>query len=204
MKRILMKVWDVPGNTAMLPVLIFLCICFIIGAITGSVIAANGGDSAQIASLITDYSVSSDVTFWKVIVNVFRFPAIIVLCGFCVFGSVLIPTVVAVRGFMLLFTITTFVRFFGLPGLFFSAALFGIQCLLLLPCILILAAQGVVSASLLFSLASSKGKKLSGAVFSGAYFFRVLICVGVLLLCTLAEMFITPIFVSAALKSIMP
>lgn len=203
MKRILMKVWAVPGNTAMLPVLIFLCICFIIGAIAGSVIAANGSDSAQIASLIADYTVSSDLTFWKVLINIFRFPAIILLCSFCAFGAAIIPAVVAVRGFMLLFTITAFVRLFGWHGLLFSAALFGIQCLLVLPCMLILSAQGVISASLLFSLASSKGKKLSGSVFSGPYFFRVLICVGVLLLCTLVEMFITPSLVYAALNSIL-
>ena len=203
MKRILLKVWDLPGNTAMLPVLVFICICFIIGAITGSVIAANGGDSTQIASLITDYTVSSDVSFWRVLANVFRFPIIILLCGFCVFGAVFIPAVVALRGFLLLFTMTSFVRIFGWHGLLFSAALFGIQCLLLLPCMLMLAAQGVVSASLLFSLASSKGKKLSGSIFSSSYFSRILVCVGVLLICTLAEMFITPSLVSAALGNIL-
>ena len=72
-----------------------------------------------------------------------------------------------------------------------------------LPCMLMLAAQGVVSASLLFSLASSKGKKLSGSIFSSSYFSRILVCVGVLLICTLAEMFITPSLVSAALGNIL-
>ena len=105
MKRILMKVWDVPGNT-MLPALVFLCVCFVIGAITGSVVAANGGDSAQIVSLVAGYAVLEDINFWNVLFNILRFPIIVIICGLCVFGTVLIPIVIAVRGFMLLFTIT--------------------------------------------------------------------------------------------------
>jgi hypothetical protein len=204
MKRILMKVWDVPGNAAVLPALIFLCICFIIGAITGSVVAANGGDSAQLASMIADFTVLSDVNFWNVLLNILRFPVIVILCGLCVFGTVMIPIVVAVRGFLLLFTITTFVRLFGGSGLLYSMSLFGIQCLFVLPCILLLAAQGLVSASLLFSLASSRGKKISGSVFSGAYFIRILICFGVLLFCALVETLITPYLVSLTINKDLP
>ena len=203
MKRILMKVWDVPGNT-LLPALIFLCICFIIGAITGCIVAANGGDNAQLASVVADYTVLSDVNFWSVLFNILRFPIIIILCGLCVFGTIMIPIVVAVRGFLLLFTITTFVRLFGGIGLLYSLSLFGIQCLFVLPCILLLATQGLVSASILFSLASSRGKKLSGSVFSGAYFFRMLICLGVLLFCALAETLVTPFLVSLTMDKILP
>lgn len=202
MKRILMKVWDVPGNT-MLPALVFLCVCFVIGAITGSVVAANGGDSGQIVSLVADYAVLEDINFWNVLFNILRFPIIVIICGLCVFGTVLIPIVIAVRGFMLLFTITTFVRLFGGSGLLYSLSLFGIQCLFVLPCILLLAAQGIVSSSILFSLASSRGKKISGSVFSGAYFLRILICFGVLLFCALAETLLTPLLVSLTIDNIL-
>lgn len=202
MKRILMKVWDVPGNT-MLPALVFLCVCFVIGAITGSVVAANGGDSAQIVSMVAGYAVLEDINFWNVLFNILRFPIIVIICGLCVFGTVLIPIVIAVRGFMLLFTITTFVRLFGGSGLLYSLSLFGIQCLFVLPCILLLAAQGIVSSSILFSLASSRGKKISGSVFSGAYFLRILICFGVLLFCALAETLLTPLLVSLTIDNIL-
>jgi hypothetical protein len=121
-----------------------------------------------------------------------------------VFGAVLIPVVVAMRGFFLSFAMTTFVRLFGGSGLLFSAALFGIQCLFVLPCIILIASQGLVSASLLFSLAAGKGKKISGSAFTGAYFLRVLICLGVLLLCSAAETFITPYLVSLVSDNILP
>ena len=42
-----------------------------------------------------------------------------------------------------------------------------------------------------------------GSIFSSSYFSRILVCVGVLLICTLAEMFITPSLVSAALGNIL-
>jgi len=196
MKRILVKIWDVHGNSAVMPSLIFLCVCFAVGGITGAVAAANGGDSTQLAASASEYTSLADLSFGVVLAKILQYPVIIILCGLSVFGAVLIPFIVALRGFFLLFAITTFVRLFGGPGLLYSIALFGIQCMFVLPCIMLLGSQGIVSAGLLFSITSGRGKKISGSVFSAAFFIRILICLAVLLICTLAETYITPYFVS--------
>ena len=144
MKRILMKFWDVQSNSLLLPYLIFLFFCFALGGITGSVAAANGGDSAQLAASASEYTSLADLSFGLVFVKILQYPVIIILCGLCVFGAVLIPLIVALRGFFLLFAVTTFVRLFGGAGLLYSFALFGVQCLFVLPCIMLLGSQGLI------------------------------------------------------------
>lgn len=196
MRRILMKVWDVQGGSAILPSLLFLCVCFIIGAVTGSIAAANSGDSEQLASAASEYAALADITFGIVLLKLLRYPAVVFLGGLCVVGAVIIPVTVAVRGFFLSFAVTAFMRLFGIPGLLYSASLFGFQCLLALPCLMLLAAQGLLSSSLLFSMASGNGKKISGPIFGGSYFMRVLICVVILLLCAAAETYLAPYLVS--------
>jgi len=196
MRRILMKVWDVQGGSALLPSLLFLCVCFVIGAVTGSIAAANSGDSEQLASAASEYAALADLTFGVVLLKLLRYPAALFLSGLCVAGAVFIPIIVAVRGFFLSFAVTAFMRLFGVPGLLYSASLFGFQCLLVLPCLMLIAAQGLLSSSLLFSLAAGSGKKISGPIFGGPYFLRVLICFAVLLVCAAAETYLAPYLVS--------
>jgi stage II sporulation protein M len=203
MKRILMKVWDVKADTAAVPSLVFLCVCFVIGGVAGTVAAANGGDSTQLAASASEYTSLADFSLGLVFLKILQYPVAVILSGLCVFGAVLIPFIVIVRGFFLLFAVTTFVRLFGAGGLLYSLTLFGIQCLFVLPCIILLGAQGLISTGLLFSMAAGRGRKISGPILTSGYFLRILICLVVLLAGSLAETYITPYFVSLALKKIL-
>ena len=203
MKKVFLKVWDVQVGSSILPSLIFICVFFIIGAIAGSMTAAGTGNETELSSAAADYMQRASVSFGSVYLKLIEYPIALVMCGICVFGAVLIPIVIAVRGFFLSFAMTTFIRIYGGAGLLYSASLFGIQTLFVLPCVFLLAAQGLVSSSHLFSLASGRGKKISGPVFGGAYFLRVLICFAVILLCSAAETYLTPYLISLVAKNIL-
>ncbi len=193
MKRKFIKIWDNQTRTTINPTLLFISACFIIGVIAGSVVATNVADPDQMGTIIQEFASGSFNGLGSCIVKFMKYPAIIFLCGVSIFGFVLIPVTVTVRAFFLSYAITSIINAYGSAGMAYALSLFGIQCLVTLPCIFLLASQGLVSASLLFSLATGSGKKVSTGIFNGAYFIRVLICIIVLLLGSLLEWLVTPL-----------
>ena len=105
----------------------------------------------------------------------------------------LIPALLAARGFFLSFAVTVFVRLFGYNGLLFSAGVFGVQCLVSLPFLLLISAQAFLSAVSLMSISFGNGRVKAYPVFSAGYFFRFGACALVLVVCALFEAFVSPL-----------
>lgn len=192
MRRFLSGVFRHRADSAMVRAALITGLCFIVGAVCGCALAAYGGETDSLVREAGGYTSIVKASGLQVAVDVLKYPLIVFLCGLSAAGVLLIPAAMGVRGFFLAFSVTTFVRLYGGMGLVFSLSVFGVQCFLVFPLLMLLSAQGLISAISLMSMASGGGKKLSGPVFGREYFTRSLVILVLLGLCILTEYALTP------------
>lgn len=125
--------WDGLSRLAVLGV------CFLVGVLGGFFFSVLGGESLELLDYLqryfhlAGYGGGLDPTLLSVVWDIFRWPLMAFLLGFTALGMVGIPLLLLIRGFLLSFAATTFVRLFGLPGLAASLAAFGVTVLLTVP-----------------------------------------------------------------------
>ncbi len=180
-----------------LAILSAILLCGIVaGAVTASYI---GGDSGE---TLTDYMSRYVTAFGEgmspitllpaTIWSVYKYSIFAFLFGFTVLGVVLIPGTVALRGFFLAFSIGSMVKLFGIPGLWLALAIFGIQTLIGLPCLLIISAQGFAAARSFARMMSGGKRVMIGSVFPRGYFILFGVCMIALLAVVILELTVTP------------
>jgi hypothetical protein len=137
MKTRLAKLRDVPGRSE-ITATILLALFFIAGGILGCMTAARvgGGANDSLAVYIKGYLAAgaagevSAPSLFSLIWDGFRYALIAALFGFTSLGVILMPLLMAVRGFFLSFALASFVRMFGGGGLLLAMGVFGFSCLL--------------------------------------------------------------------------
>ena len=129
-----------------------VCFLFVIGVLLG--VFARGFVTAQDNNLLQSYLLQFAQTYagaedgaaslLSVLVVYFRYPLLAIACGFVAGGLVLIPLLCLVQGAVLSFSVCCFASALGHSGVLLAMAAFGVRCLIMLPCMLCLAAQSML------------------------------------------------------------
>lgn len=179
-------------------ILSLVSLLFLLGIGAGALLAYRadtGPDSGLRAFLMTYAGLLSDGTavntpVWRCFFNAFLFPALAVLSGLTLAGVVAIPLLLLIKGFLLSFVFTAFVSTFGVNGLWLALGELGIQCLLGVPCLIVLSVYSAHMA--LHLLAMARGTARGGPLFSRPLMARFAVCAVVLTACALADAFLSP------------
>lgn len=121
--------------------IVIMSVCLLFGIVLGCATSVRAESSFSPFAEYTALSdgVSVNYSFSKVYLNMVKYPLIVFILGFTAFGQLAIPLVVAVKGFFISFSVSLIMRGAGLHGLLSAMSVFGVQALLSIPCLLILA-----------------------------------------------------------------
>lgn len=131
-----------------LPRLLLLALFFLAGVLLGQVLSGRVPDTTgdELRRYLEDYvrlggeGAPTVQTALSALVIYFRYPLFAFLLGFASIGVVLLPCVTAAYGFFLSFSVCCFTAAFGVDGVLLALAVFGLRCLVTLPCYFLLAA----------------------------------------------------------------
>lgn len=154
-KRIV-RIWDVPAG-GILPALVVVSAAFALGGVLGCGLAAQvgGGGGDMLHAYVTGYLTAARAGeaapphMLSVVWSTIRWPVFAVLMGFTGLGLLGIPVLFSIRGFLLSFAITSFVRMFGGVGGVLAFLTFGVTGLVAIPVLFVLGVQSLAAARLL-------------------------------------------------------
>ena len=160
-----MAAWNVPRD-GIVPALIILSACFLAGGLAGCLLAAQVGGAGEAslnqyleAFLLAAQEGAVDVpALWAQIWDTLRWPLFALLLGFTALGVLGLPVLFTLRGFLLAFSIASFVRAFGGAGWLLACLVFGIGGVLSLPALFVLGVQSILSARALAARVRGEGK----------------------------------------------
>ena len=125
-------------------------------------------------------------SLWKIS----QIPLLIICMSFTCFGVVTIPLSVVLQGYLLSFSVSTMIRLLGWQGCLLGFANFGIQALILVPCVLILSVQGFQLSKRFFKTmlpATQDGVKFPRGFVLASFCCLFLLVFGAILDCFLTE-----------------
>lgn len=197
MRKRIVRIWDIPAG-GILPSLAVLAGAFALGGLLGCLLASRvgGGGNDSLTGYLQAYlgAVQNGaaapphllVTLWET----FRWPLCAFLMGFTALGVVGLPVLFAVRGFLLSFAISSFVRMFGGVGGILAFFAFGLTALVAIPALFVLGVQGFAAAK---SLAGRFfGNTKCPLPFGRLYLLRSGVCALALGVCVLLEYLAVP------------
>ena len=131
-----------PVQLPMLPRLLLLALFFLAGIFLGQVLSGRVPDATgdELRRYLEDYmqlgggGAPTARTVLSALVIYFRYPLMAFLLGFASIGVVLLPGVTAAYGFFLSFSVCCFTAAFGTDGVLLAMAVFGLRCLVTMPC----------------------------------------------------------------------
>lgn len=208
-KRQVKRILDMPPGDGVLPVLVVLSVSFLLGSLGGCLLAGSlSGDGTEtLAAYIYNYlgAAQEGMTqlpgllpaVWETV----RWPLVTLLLGFSALGCLGLPVLFAVRGFLLAFTVSSFVRMFGAEGAALAFLLVGLTSLLALPVLFVMGVQSLQTALSLLDRILNKNKR--PLVYRRFNLFQWGVCAGVLALCVLLEYIAVPALVGALAHSLL-
>ncbi len=194
------------GQPSLLPRLFLLALCFLAGVLLGHFFTGQLPDTigTELDSYLERYlQVEMEVSWqavFSVLLQYLRYPLMGVLLGFASVGVALIPLITLVIGFFMSFSVSCFTAVFGTDGVFLAAAAMGLRCLITVPCYFVLAVPAWGRSAALASLSFGRGRRVSTAIYSRAWWTWVILCFFVLLVGACADLFYTPRILQWALK----
>ena len=150
------------GQASVWTRVLVLALCFLAGVGLGQAASAAVPDStgAELTEYLHRFLTLGDgageETLLSTLVLYFRYPLLAVLLGFASIGLVLLPLLTVAFGFFLSFSVCCFTAAFGAGGVLLALAVFGLRCLVSLPCYFLLAAGALETSAAL--MAASLGK----------------------------------------------
>ena len=195
------------GRTAPLPCLLILAVFFFAGIVLGQVVAGQISPSASLdlSQYLSAYyqlereSSGVPASALSALLLYFRYPALAFLLGFASIGFLLLPCLTLSYGFFLSFSICCYTTAFGPGGVFLAAAVFGLRCLVTIPCYFCVAVTSMGSSSVLASLTRGKGHHTSAGGSGNPRFLLGCVCTVILLIGVCLELFFEPRLLHAAL-----
>lgn len=133
----------------------------------------------------------------------FRYPLFAFLLGFASIGVVLLPCVTAAYGFFLSFSVCCFTAAFGVDGVLLALAVFGLRCMVTLPCYFLLAAASWGTSAGLAAVSFGRGRRTAPVVYGRACWVRFGACCLALLAGVCAELFLSPVLLRLMLERIL-
>ena len=179
--------------------LLCLGVLFGLGMLGGYLYADYCSESSRLAlsAYLTEYcalyeegSVETASLFTAVRLY-FSYTAGAFLLGFLAIGVLAVPVLTATYGFLTMFAVASFSQVYGRGGTLLALAVFGPRALFTIPCYLWVAAGAWTASAVLTT--RSDGKRCAPMVtYDSAYFYRLFLCVVVLMLGVCVERYITP------------
>ena len=132
MRRRVVQIWNTPGGVT--TALLVVSCAFVSGGIAGLLVASQvaGEGQTTLAAYIESYLAAAQQRtaaapgFFAVALDLLRWPCLAVFMGFLSLGVVGVPILFAVRGFLLSFAVSSFVRMFGGAGGMLAFSAFGL------------------------------------------------------------------------------
>lgn len=201
MRRPVAGIWDVP-SVGVLPALAATAAFFFLGSLAGCVLASyvGGGGNDSLTSYLQGFLTAAKAggvaapALLPLLWETMRWPLLAVLLGFTALGLIGIPILFSIRGFLLAFSIASFVRMFGGNGGVLAFLVFGVSGFIAVPALFVLGVQSLVASRGLAGRVLGDGRKNSP--YGRAYFLRCAICGGALCVCVLLEYLAVPALVA--------
>lgn len=203
LRKRIVRLWDMPPGRIM-PALMVLSTAFAAGALVGLLMAAqvDGGGHESLSVYLRAYLEAAKTgsatppepaaALWETA----RWPLLTLLLSFTAVGVVGIPAIFAIRGFLLSFAVSSFVRIFGAAGAILAFFAFGFTGTISLPVLFLLGVQGLMSSAALASQAIGGGK-VPSALHDRAFWIRGGVCTGGLILSALLECWAVPVLLAS-------
>ena len=190
--------------------LIFLALFFFAGVVLGQVLSAqaSGTTGDELKKYLTEYFSLSDhtdftaKTFLSALIIYFRYPLLAFLLGFASVGVLLLPALSAAYGFFLSFSVCCFAAAFGENGVLLALSVFGIRCLVTLPCYFMLAVPSFGTSASLAAYSLGRGQRVMPVIYGKDWWLRLCISSALLLAGALTELFLSPYFLRLVLARI--
>lgn len=191
---------------ARVPALAVCSMCFALGGLIGYLLAASvtGSGGACLTAYLQQFFAAagegniSPPMLLPLIWQTIRWPLFAMLLGFTALGILGLPLLFVARGFLLSFSITSFVRMFGATGSLLAFLVFGVSECLAIPVLFVLGVQSLTAASQ--AAGWTLGMERGGGGYGREEWIRCGLCVCVLSFCVLLEYFVVPILVSGAVR----
>ena len=150
------EAWRISGD-GLIPVLAVTAACFLLGGLVGCLLASHigGGGQESLAAYVEGFlraAQAGEITapaLASLVWDTVRWPLLALLLGFTALGLLGLPLLFAVRGFLLAFSIASFVRLFGGVGCLLALLVFGVSGALSVPVLFVLGVQGLLAARVL-------------------------------------------------------
>ncbi len=196
--------WNRSGRTALgqpsaLPRLLFLALFFLGGILLGQVLAGRVPAAAgeELERYLSDYvgldrGEFSAGTILSALLLYLRYPLLAFLLGFASVGVLLLPLTAAAFGFFLSFSVCCFTAVFGADGVLLALSVFGLRCLVTLPCYFLLAVPAWGTAAALASLSFGRGRRAAPVSYGRGCWLRATAVLGALLAGVCLELLISP------------
>lgn len=196
------------GEEAPTVQLLCLALLFLLGALGGYAYAGYCSDHAQLmlSEYLTDYCrLFSDgegqaVSLLTAVRLYYSAVLAAFLFGFTAIGTLVIPAVAGTLGFTAMFAVSCFARVYGRAGVALALGALGLRLVFTLPCFLWTASYAWRSAAALIPL--PRGKRSAPALYDGGRFYRLFVCVVLLMIGVCFERYITPQLFHLALQGI--
>ena len=196
------EAWRISGD-GLIPVLAVTAACFLLGGLVGYLLASHigGGGQESLAAYVEGFlraAQAGEITapaLASLVWDTVRWPLLALLLGFTALGLLGLPLLFAVRGFLLAFSIASFVRLFGGVGCLLALLVFGVSGALSVPVLFVLGVQGLLAARVLAGRVWGDGK--TPPPYGKLYFFRCGACAVALCVSLLLDCFVVPGLVSS-------
>ena len=184
-----------------------LALLFALGMLGGYFYAEHCREEASLSlrAYLSDYcrlfqDGGAAVSLFSAVLLYFGYVAAAFLLGLTAVGVAGIPLLLAAFGFMSMFAVACFAMVYGRRGVLLALAAMGIRMALTLPCLLWVAGRAWSAA---FSLSGiGGGKRCAPVRYDRKYFYRLGVCVVLLLLGICAEQYLTPVLFRLALSGL--
>jgi len=194
-------IWEMRRDEV-LPALAVVGACFFLGGLAGCLLAGYvGGDgreglSAYLQNFLQAASAGEmdSPALAALVWSTVRWPLLALLLGFTALGLLGLPILFLIRGFLLAFSIASFVRLFGSMGCLLALLVFGLTQALAVPVLFVVGVQSLLAARVLAGGFWGDGK--TPVPYGSCYFLRCGMCAGVLCVCVLLDYLVAPALVS--------
>ena len=188
--------------------LVILALCFSVGVVLGQGLArrAPAGTDRELERYLTDFfSLERGTSFSRqellsTLLVYFRYPLLALFLGFFSAGTLLVPLLTAAYGFFLSYSVCCFTASFGRAGVLLALAVFGLRCLVTMPCYFTLAVPALRQSELRAAAVFGRGKRLQAVPYGSV---RWLWLAAILLAGVFLELYWTPELVNFVLHQIL-
>ena len=205
--------WSTSADGSVL-ILAAVSACFFLGGLAGCLLAGcvDGGGQESLAAYVEGFLRAAQAgetappALAALVWDTLRWPLLALLLGFTALGLLALPLLFAVRGFLLAFSIASFVRLFGGTGCLLALLVFGVGGAFSVPVLVVLQGGpggeeafvlGVQSFMTARTLAGRVwGESKAAPLYGRAYWLRCGGCAAALCVCMLLDGFAVPALVS--------